>query len=181
MNPLYLKETGLCRVSKRDVMKTVHKNNVENQSCKRVNGHYCNNLNFIEKLNDELGISRYVANALLYFASRERGKKGIKEINKATEYLENLRQSPTRQKEEIWNSYPPIDIGDCFKDLSVVITEQYEQEDIEKVLICLYGLSDLIQKKNELWRVLADFKARQAVHELKQELALKRKIENTKR
>jgi hypothetical protein len=121
----------------------------EPKQCEGKKPSYHKDSALIARTIEDIGICYFLANALMYFVSRNSKNQKIKEINKAITYLRRLDYHKAEPKPNIWNEYPAYCVGSTFKGLSEVVQCEHAPEDIEKALNCLFILSDFIQDKYE--------------------------------
>lgn len=117
-------------------------------------------------------ISYYLANALVYLVSERRKHGNHKTLDRSLTYLNKLYSHPSQLKQSVWDKAPVYDVGHEFKNLSHLVQHDHTSADIEKVIICLMALSDLILNKSDVTQVVNVLRSRQVMHELKYGLKL---------
>lgn len=114
----------------------------------------------------------YIANALVYLASERRVQGNKKTIERSLAYLNKIYSHPSEPKRQVWDNVPVTAVGYEFKNLSHLVKVDHTSADIEKAIICLMALSDLILNKSDVTQVVNVLRSRQVMHELKHGLPL---------
>lgn len=123
-------------------------------------------------------VSFYIANALIYMASEQRVQGNMKTLERSLGYLNKIHSHLWEPKCQVWDKAHVYEVGYEFKALSSAVQFHHSSEDIEKAIICLMAMSDLIMHKSDIKQVVHNLRSRQVMHELKHGLEASLQCEN---